>query len=150
MLLPFFFFFFLNWASHLVKQNFPLWKIWPCHAMVPLNVRPRWRMFNQLSGAAPPHRSSGGCPQLTAAPAPSQEPQRHDVKPQRVEPWLFPGEEVAAGMPDVPFPQQLVEGPALPGWVAASAETKPRKFAKFPQARENPSCAGPQATQDEK
>ena len=63
---------------------------------------------------------------------------------------LFPREEVAARMPDVPFPQQLVEGPSLLGWGAASAETKPRKFAKFPQAGENPSCAGPQATQDEK
>lgn len=46
---------------------------------------------------------------------PSQEPQHHFVKPHRVEPRLLPGEEVAAGMPDVPFPQQLVEGPSLPG-----------------------------------
>ena len=46
-----------------------LWKIWPCHAMVPLNVCPRCKLFNQLSGACRPHRSSGGCSQLTAAPA---------------------------------------------------------------------------------
>lgn len=100
--------------------------------MVPLNVLPRWRMFNQLSRACRPHRSwkdvNSSQPLLH-----SQGPQHHFVKLHRVESWLFPGEEVAAEMPDVPFPQQLVEGPSLPGWGAASAETKPRKSTKFPQ-----------------
>ena len=64
-----FFVYFLNWDFYFVKYNLQLWKIWPCHAIVPLNICPRCRLFNQLSGAYRPHRSLGGRSQLTAAPA---------------------------------------------------------------------------------
>lgn len=36
--------------------------------------------------------------------------QHHSVKPHRAEPGLLPGEEVAAGIPRVAFPLQLMEG----------------------------------------
>lgn len=75
-LLSFYFFVVFNWASHLVKWNFQLCKTWPCHAIIPLNVFSRWRMFNQLSRACRPHRSweDVNSAQLLLH---SQEPQNH-------------------------------------------------------------------------
>lgn len=71
------------------------------------------------------------------------------MKLRRVEHKLFPGEEVAAGMPDVPFPQQLVESPA-PRVRGSLCRDQAPEVCRVSTGQGSPSHMGPEAAQDEK
>lgn len=71
------------------------------------------------------------------------------MQPHRVETDLLPGEEVAAGIPDVAFPQQLAEGPLSPRVRSSHRDPAP-EVCRVSTGRENPGCVGPEATGDGK